>query len=97
MVMEFKRKYQEGTDFVASKKRRLIADTVPMVETSSSQVTVTTTMPTAVIFSNSPQEMVYAVLTGEKCIYSKQDVLTLINKLVSLYPDRFSGDCSYIS
>jgi hypothetical protein len=53
--------------------------------------------PDLVHLCSTPQDMVYAILTGDKMIYTKIEVLSLIDKLTKILSPHFDGDIEYVS
>ncbi len=45
----------------------------------------------------SPQELAYLVLTSDKILYTKQEVLDIISRLNQMFSPKFDGECPYIA
>ena len=44
-----------------------------------------------------PQEIIYSVLTDKQQVFTKTQVLQILEKLLKMVePEQFRGDCSYI-
>lgn len=54
-------------------------------------------LPGTVLYATSPQELSYAILTGDKIYYSKQELLMIINRLDKMLSPQFNKDCVYIN
>ena len=50
-----------------------------------------------IMYTNTPQDLVYNILLSKQEIYTKQELLEIIHKLHNMLDPQISGDCSYIS
>lgn len=65
-------------------------------ETVTTSLFPETTIPTTILYSQTPQDLLYAILSTEKAYFTKQELLTILSKLDKMYQPQFDGECSYI-
>ncbi len=76
-------------------KRRKLG-TWDSVVTNTEQARVHKATSAPVRIYQSPPDLAYAVLTSDKTLYSKQEVLEIISMLSHMFDPKFEGECSYI-
>ncbi len=54
-------------------------------------------LPVQILYAGSPQDLAYAILTSDKVYFTKQDLLTIVNKLDCMLCPKFVGSCTYIN
>jgi hypothetical protein len=54
-------------------------------------------LPVSVIHAQSPQDLSYAILTTDKALFTKQELLTIVAKLDHMYQPQFPEPCEYIN
>jgi len=50
-----------------------------------------------ILHSQSPQDLIYAIQTSDKTLFTKQELLDIITKLHHMYNPQFPEPCTYIS
>ena len=54
-------------------------------------------LPNQILYAQTPQDLSYAILTTDKVLYTKQELLTIIAKLDHMYKPQFPEPCDYIN
>ncbi len=55
------------------------------------------TIPVPILYAESPQDLAFAILTSNKFVYTKQELLLIVNKMQQMLAPKFDEDCSYIA
>ena len=55
------------------------------------------TLPMHILHSQTPQDLTYAILTSDKTIFTKQELLIILGKHDHMLQPKFSDSCEYIS
>ncbi len=90
------------TNFRKLKRRKLNSgDDAPQQPSTfnTGQVTMPTpevTIPVPILYAESPQDLAFAILTSDKFVYTKQELLLIVNKMHQMLAFKFDGECSYI-
>ena len=56
-----------------------------------------TILPITVLNATTPQELSYALLTTNKTLFTKQEVIAIVSNLDNMYQPRFPEPCEYIN
>ena len=55
------------------------------------------TTATNILNAGSPEQLYYAILTSNKSLFTKQELLTIIAKVDQMYKPTFPEPCEYIN
>ena len=78
-------------------KRRKTENYEPVFSASVSTTAQDITVPVSILSSQTPQDLAFAVITNEKPLYTKQELLLIIAKLNKMLNPQFERECTYIS
>jgi hypothetical protein len=54
-------------------------------------------LPVSFLHAQSPQDLSYAILTTDKALFTKQELLIIVAKLDHMYQPQFPEPCEYIN
>ncbi len=88
------------TDTRSLKRRRLDNGDAISQSQHSPQISMPApdvSLPVTILHAQNPQDLSYAILTADKALFTKHELLTIVAKLDHMYQPQFPEPCEYIN